>query len=73
MKTEDRRVNAEMCKALVQQNLTDEEAESVLDHLYCLATVIADAFLEQQKPVSVSDVQSLQFGNEAQASPVRVV
>lgn len=44
-----RRVTAEMCRALLQRpDLTDEDAERLLDHLYVVADVAIDAFIEQR-------------------------
>jgi hypothetical protein len=44
-----RRVTAEMCRAILERpNLTDEEAEGLLDHLYLVANVAVDAFIEQR-------------------------
>ena len=70
----DRRVTAEMCRKLVEQNFTDEQAELVLDHLYSLASVVTDALLEhQEKSVPASGVCLVQFDSEPLiASPVRV-
>lgn len=69
-----RRVTLDMCKALLnQRNLTDEQAQVKLDHLYCFASVIADAFVEQQKIISTLEVPSVQFSSESPLSTVRVV
>jgi hypothetical protein len=44
-----RRVTARMCRALLQHpDLTDEDAERLLDHLYMVADVAVDAFIEQR-------------------------
>lgn len=44
-----RRVTAQMCRALLQRpDLTDVEAERMLDHLYMVADVVVDAFIERQ-------------------------
>jgi len=42
-------VTAEMCRAtLLRPGLTESEAEELLDHLYLVADVLVDAFLEQR-------------------------
>ena len=44
-----RHVTAEMCRAiLLRPGLTEPEAEELLDHLYLVADVVVDAFLEQR-------------------------
>jgi len=38
-----------MCRAiLLRPGLTESEAEELLDHLYLVADVVVDAFLEQR-------------------------
>ena len=44
-----RGVTAQMCRVLLQRpEITDEEAERLLDHLYLVADVGVDAFIEQR-------------------------
>lgn len=44
-----RRVSLQMCRELLQRpEITDEEAERLLDHLYLVADIGLDAFAEQQ-------------------------
>ena len=46
---EARRVTAEMCRVdLHRPDLTDGEAEDILQHMYSVADVGADAFIELQ-------------------------
>lgn len=71
-----RRVNAEMCRAILQRpNLKDEEAEALLNHLYLVANVGVDAFIEQRGRTEKNDqCDSLtELGNESLASVIHVV
>ncbi len=44
-----RRVTVEMCRSLLgRPDLSDTEAERILEHLYSFADVAVDAFIEQQ-------------------------
>ena len=70
-----RRVTAEMCRAILQRpSLTDEEAEALLDHLYLVADVGVEAFIEQRgRPAAVenAEYESLsELGNETLASDI---
>jgi len=68
-----RRVTAEMCRALLQRpDLTNEEAERLLDHLYMVADVVVDAFIEQRgRTNQVVDCEPLaELGNESLASAI---
>lgn len=68
-----RRVTAEMCRALLQRpNLTDQEAEALLDHLYLVADVVADAFIEQRGRTeqNVECEPLAELGNERLASAI---
>lgn len=70
-----RRVTAEMCRALLQRpNLTDEEAEALLDHLYLVADVGLEAFIEQRgRPAAVESAEYeplSELGNETLASAI---
>jgi hypothetical protein len=68
-----RRVTAEMCRTILQRpNLTDEEAEALLDHLYLVASVGVDAFIEQQGRTERNEqCDSLaELGNESLASAI---
>lgn len=66
-----RRVTAEMCRVLLQRpDLTNEEAERLLDHLYMVADVVVDAFTEQRGCTKRStEYEPLtELGNESLAS-----
>ena len=68
-----RRVTAEMCRTILQRhNLTDEEAEALLDHLYLVANVGVDAFIEQQGRTEINEkCDSLaELGNESLTSAI---
>ena len=68
-----RRVTAEMCRAILQRpNLTDEEAEGLLDHLYLVADVSVDAFIEQRgrSEENVEHEPLTELGNEQLASVI---
>ena len=46
--SEARRVTIEMVKALLNQpSISDEVAETLLDHMYSVADVVVDAFIER--------------------------
>jgi len=69
-----RRVTAGMCREILQRpNLTDEEAEALLDHLYLVASVGVDAFIEQRGRTAKNDEcdSLMDLGNEALASVIR--
>jgi len=68
-----RRVTAQMCRALLQRpDLTDVEAERMLDHLYMVADVVVDAFIEQRGHTerSVECEPLTELGNESLASVI---
>lgn len=68
-----RRVTAQMCRAFLQRpDLTDEEAERLLDHLYMVADVVVDAFIEQRgRTEEVVECEPLtELGNESLASVI---
>lgn len=68
-----RRVTAQMCRALLQRpGLTDEEAERMLDHLYMVADVGVDAFIEQRgRTEEIVQCEPLtELGNESLASVI---
>jgi hypothetical protein len=71
-----RHVTAEMCRAILQQpNLTGEEAEALLDHLYLVASVGVNAFIEQrgrtERTEKNDQCDSLaELGNESLASVI---
>jgi hypothetical protein len=65
-----------MCRAILKRpNLTDEEAEALLDHLYLFADVGVEAFIEQRGHTEKNDqCDSLaELGNESLASVIHVV
>jgi hypothetical protein len=65
-----------MCRAILQRpNLKDEEAEALLNHLYLVANVGVDAFIEQRGRTEKNDqCDSLtELGNESLASVIHVV
>lgn len=68
-----RHVTAEMCRTILQRpNLSDEEAEALLDHLYLAANVAVDAFIEQRGHTG-KDTQYdslVELGNESLASVI---
>ena len=68
-----RRVTAEMCRTLLQRpELTDLDAERLLDHLYVVADVALDAFTEQRGRAE-RDVECeplTELGNESLASVI---
>lgn len=70
-----RRVTAAMCRDILQRpNLKDEEAEGLLDHLYLVANVGVDAFIEQRGRTAKNNDECdslMDFGNEALASVIR--
>lgn len=66
---EHRRITAENCKALVQRNLTDEEAGSVLDQLYCLASVMSDVLIEQHESAPPSEHPLVRSSTETSPFP----
>jgi hypothetical protein len=71
-----RRVTAEMCRAILKQpNLTDVEAEALLNHLYLVANVGVDAFIEQRGRTNQNgQCDSLaELGNESLASVIHAV
>ena len=59
---------------LQRPNLTDEEAETLLDHLYLVADVGVEAFIEQRgRPSAVANAEYdplSELGNEALASVI---
>lgn len=62
-----------MCRALLQRpDLTDEEAERLLDHLYMVADVAVDAFIEQRGRTERRDEYEplTELGNESLASVI---
>lgn len=68
-----RRVTAQMCRALLQRpDLTEEEAERLLDHLYMAADVVVSAFIEQRgRTQEVIQCEPLtELGNESLASVI---
>lgn len=68
-----RRVTAQMCRALLQRpDLTDAEAERMLDHLYMVAGVVVDAFIEQRGRTerSVEYEPLTELGNESLPSVI---
>lgn len=68
-----RRVTAEMCRALLQRpDLTDVEAERMLDHLYMVADVVVDAFIERRgRTERIVEREPLtELGNESLASVI---
>ncbi len=68
-----RRVTAEMCRAILQRpDLTDEEADRLLDHLYLVADVGIDAFVEQRGRTkqNVECEPLTELGNEQLASVI---
>jgi hypothetical protein len=65
MQPETRRVSNEMCRALMQQpSLTDEQAEQILNHLYLVANVVVDAFIDYKRPTRKHDPSDVQLDNE---------
>jgi len=71
-----RRVTAEMCRANLQQpHLTDEEAETLLDHLYLMANVGVDAFIEQRGCTEKNYQRDslTELGNESLTSVIHTV
>jgi hypothetical protein len=71
-----RRITAEMCKAILQRpELTDEEAEGLLEHLYLWANIGVDAFIEQRgRTEKNNQCDSLaELGNESLASVIHTV
>ena len=68
-----RRVTAQMCRALLQRpDLTDVEAERMLDHLYMVADVVVDAFIERRGRAEriVEHEPLTELGNELLASGI---
>jgi hypothetical protein len=68
-----RRVTAEMCRVDLQRpDLTDEEAEAILDHLYSVASVSVDAFIEQRGRTGTDsqDDSLAVLGNESLAPAI---
>ena len=66
-------VTAQMCRALLQRpDLTDVEAERMLDHLYMVADVVVDAFIERQGRTEriVEHEPLTELGNESLASVI---
>ncbi len=62
-----RRVTADMCRAMLQRrDLTDHEAEVLLDHLYIVVDVGIDAFIERRGRTEMNDVCEplAELGNE---------
>ena len=62
-----------MCRAMLERpNLTDEEAEELLDHLYSVADVGVDAFMELRgRTEKNNQYDSLtELGNESLASVI---
>src|SRR5579863_6157309 len=44
---ERRRITTDLCRAILRRpSLTDDESQAIIDHLYLLAEVAADAFVE---------------------------
>ena len=71
-----RRVTAEMCRAILERpTLKDEEAEALLDHLYLVANVAVDAFIEQRgRTEKNNQCDSLaELGNEPFTSVIHAV
>ncbi len=71
---EARRVTAEMCRVDLQRpDLTDQEAEALLDHMYLAANVGVDAFIEQRgRTEKNTQYDTLtELGNESLASVIR--
>jgi hypothetical protein len=69
-----RRVTADMCRVDLQRlDLTDEEAEAILDHLYSVADVGVNAFMELRgRTEKNTQFDSLtELGNESLASVIR--
>ena len=65
-----------MCRAILQRpNLKDEEAEALLNHLYLVANVGVDAFIEQRgRTEKKNQCDSLaELGNESLAAVIHVV
>jgi hypothetical protein len=59
---------------LQRPDLTDEEAEALLDHLYLVADVGVEAFIEQRgRPAAVANAEYdplSELGNETLASVI---
>ena len=71
-----RHVTAETCRAILQRpNLTDEEAEALLDHLYLVADVGVDAFIEQRGRTGKNSQSEplAELGNEPFTSVIHAV
>ena len=65
MQPETRRVSSEMCRSILQQpNLSDEQAEQILNHLYIVANVLVDAFIDYKRPTRKHDPSDVQLDNE---------
>jgi hypothetical protein len=65
-----------MCRAILQRpTLKDEEAEALLDHLYLVANVAVDAFIEQRgRTEKNNQCDSLaELGNESFTSAIHAV
>ena len=68
-KVEARRVTTEMCRAVLQQpNLTDEEAEKIVEHLYLFADVVTDAFIEHWQGTRGTEEALAELDNRANLS-----
>lgn len=72
--TVTRRVSVEMCRDLLQRpDLSDEEAEAILDQLYQFASVAADAFTElprSKESIPIMAASALTQSTETLTSPV---
>lgn len=69
-------VTAEMCRAILQRpDLTEEEAEELLHHLYLVADVGVEAFIEQRGRTEKNiEYEALtELGNEKLASVIHAV
>jgi hypothetical protein len=65
-----------MCRAILKRpNLKDAEAEGLLDHLYLVANVAVDAFIEQRgRTEKDNQYGSLtELGNESLTSVIHTV
>ena len=64
-----------MCREILElPGLTDEQAQGLLDHLYAVAEVSVDAFIEQRgRTATIEECEPLtSLGNEQHAAVIHV-